>query len=131
MDGGSRTFRNWSRGVAWYFLGLARSLPHLRAAGVDVRELETEIRRMAVFVRKHQRSDGLWNCFLDDTATEPDSSGSAGIAAALALAARAGTLSAEDLAAAQFTKSALLARLTPDGFLTGVAQGNRGGERLQ
>jgi rhamnogalacturonyl hydrolase YesR len=131
MDGGNRMFRNWSRGVAWYFLGLVRSLSHLRAAGVDVRELEAEIRLTAAFVRRHQRSDGLWNCFLDDRGTAPDSSGSAGIAAALALAARAGTLSAEDLAAAQLAIPALIARLTPDGFLTGVTQGNRGGERLQ
>lgn len=128
---GPRTFRNWSRGVAWYILGLVRSLPHLRAAGLDVSEIEAEIRRTADFVRSHQLSDGLWNCFLGERATIPDSSGSAGVAAALALGVRSDVLGSEDLVAARRTLLVLTARLTPDGFLGGVAQGNRGGELLQ
>lgn len=130
-EGGARTFRNWSRGVAWYFLGLVRSLPHLRAAGIEGHEIEAEIRRIAAFVRQHQLDDGLWPCFLGERATAPDSSGSAGIAAALALGARAGVLRAGDMAAARRALAAIEARLTPDGFLVGVAQGNRGGESLQ
>jgi rhamnogalacturonyl hydrolase YesR len=98
---------------------------------VDVTEIETEIRRCAAFARQHQRPDGLWNCFVDDPESFPDTSGSAGIATALALGARAGVLTPDDLAAARRTIPALDARLTPDGFLGGVAQSNRGGEALQ
>lgn len=130
-DKGGRTFRNWARGVTWHFLGSVRALPHLRAAGVDVRELESEIRRTAEFVRRQQRPDGLWNCFIDDAAGVPDTSGSAGIATALALGARLGVLMNDDLGAARRTLAALETKLTPDGFLTGVAQSNRGGEALQ
>lgn len=130
-DRGQRTFRNWARGVAWHFLGLTRALPHLRTAGVPTGEIEAEIRRTAAFVRPLQRRDGLWNCFLDDPAVAPDTSGSAGIAAALALGAASGVLTKDDTAAARRTWAALESRLTPDGYLTGVAQSNRGGEALQ
>jgi len=130
-DQGRRTFRNWARGVTWHFLGLVRALPYLRQAGVEVGEIEAEIRRVAALARLHQRPDGLWNCFIDDRAGIPDASGSAGIATALALGARAGVLGADDLTAARKAIPALEAKLTPDGFLGGVAQGNRGGEELQ
>ena len=128
---GVRTFRNWARGVTWHFLGMVRAWPHLRAAGANTAELEAEIRRTGAWARRYQREDGLWNCFLDDPACPPDTAGSAGIAAALALGAGLQVLTGDDLAAARRTLPALEGKLTPDGFLTGVAQSNRGGEALQ
>ena len=68
---------------------------------------------------------------MDEREVRPDSSGSAGIAAALALGAKYGMLPAEARLSAQSTLNALLDHLTDDGFLTGVAQSNRDGERLQ
>ena len=81
---------------------------------------EAEVRTTAKFVRSLQRADGLWSCFLDVAATAPDTSGSAGIAAALARGARAGWLDEADHAVAARTWSALLGHLTPDGLLDNV-----------
>jgi rhamnogalacturonyl hydrolase YesR len=98
-DRDQRTFRNWARGVAWYFLGLVRATEALHAF-MDTAEFEVEVRTTAKFVRSLQRADGLWSCFLDAAATAPDTSGSAGIAAALARGARAGWLDEADHAVA-------------------------------
>lgn len=62
---------------------------------------------------------------------QPDNGGSAGIAAALALGVKAGLLSAAMREPAARAAQALSAALTPDGFLKGVAQVNKGGEALQ
>jgi rhamnogalacturonyl hydrolase YesR len=129
-DRDQRTFRNWARGVAWYFLGLVRATEALHAF-MDTAEFEAEVRTTAKFVRALQRADGLWSCFLDDVAAASDTSGSAGIAAALARGARAGWLDEADHALAARTWSALLGHLTPDGLLGGAAPANRGGESLQ
>lgn len=125
-----RHYRSWARGVAWYLLGLARSLVELRGL-VAVAELEDELREAADWVLKWQRADGLWGCFLDDGTMLPDTSGSAGIAAALALGARHGVLAEGAFEAGRRTWEGLQCHLTPDGFLAGAAQSNRGGEALQ
>jgi hypothetical protein len=56
---------------------------------------------------------GLWSCFIDEPELAPDTSGSAGIAAALRAA------------------EGLEPFISFDGLLSGVAQSNRGGEALQ
>jgi len=127
----TRTFRSWARGVAWYLLGLGRSLEHLEGL-TDTADLKTEFLAAATCALGYQRADGLWGNFLDDDATRYDTSGSAGIAAALARGANAGLLPADTFfPAATRCWNALPAHLTPDGFLDGVAQSNRGGEPLQ
>lgn len=93
-----------------------------------------DLRRLTDLALRTQRADGLWNCFLGDPATTPDTSGSAGLAAALALAlaARHGWIdSAPARATAAHTWPALLAHVSADGRLGGVAQANRGGAPLQ
>jgi lysophospholipase L1-like esterase len=127
---GVHTFRWWARGVAWYLLGLIRSLEHLRDL-CDIADLQAEVQVVAEQVLAWQRADGLWGCFLDDPASGCDTSGSAGIAAALARAAARGWLAPTAEAAARRTWQGLLAHLTPDGLLGGAAQSNRGGEALQ
>lgn len=129
-DRGERTFRNWARGVAWYFLGLVRGTAVLHAF-MDTTEFEAEVRATAAFVRRHQSADGLWACYLGESTLAADTSGSAGIAAALALGYRSGWLDDLDQAAAARTWAALCTHLTPDGLLRGAAPANRGGEALQ
>lgn len=129
-DANRRTFRGWSRGVAWHLLGVARSIVPLRRH-TDTSELEADLRRAAAWLLPLQRSDGLWPCFVEDAATPPDTSGSAGIAAALACGARNGVLARSSADAARRSLAAVQAHLTPDGLLDGVAQSNRGGEALQ
>lgn len=127
---GTRTGRNWARGVAWYALGLTRTLAVLGREG-GVEDLRTEARRVAKWAMRHQQPNGLWTCFLDEPETGAETSGSAGIAAALAIGAGSGLLPADARAAAVKAFAALHGHLTPDGFLAGVAQANKGGEALQ
>jgi len=130
MDNNERTFRGWSRGVTWHVLGVARSIEPLRKH-VDTSDLEIELRRAAAWLLPLQRPDGLWSCFVEDATTGPDTSGSAGIATALAHGVRLGILPPEAGEAARRALATLTTHLTPDGLLDGVAQSNRGGEALQ
>lgn len=127
--GGNRSFQNWARGVAWYSLGLVRTLSEYKG-DEDVSDLKSEVERFAKWVSGLQKESGLWNCFLHKD-VPPDTSGSAGIAAALAIAVRNGLLPEEYLKVSEKTFRGLEKFLTPDGFLTGVAQSNRGGQDLQ
>ncbi|MDF2921239.1 MAG: hypothetical protein K0R57_153 [Paenibacillaceae bacterium] len=139
-DGGAHTFRNWARAYAWYMLGLVRSLIELEGmaegtAGAEAGELAAlreEMSRIAAVAIGWQREDGLWPCFLDEPGVAPDTSGSAGIAAAIALAHRHGLpLPPDARASAERAERTLTRLLRPDGLLPGVAQSNRGGEALQ
>ena len=78
-----------------------------------------------------QRADGLWGICCDEPTLTPDTAGSAGIAAALALGAKHGFLASGARDTAEKTLSGLMPHLTSDGFLGGVAQVNKGGESLQ
>jgi unsaturated rhamnogalacturonyl hydrolase len=122
----SRTFRNWARAYSWYMLGLARVLPLVPDAA-----LEDEFRRIAGIAMRYQRDDGLWSVFLDEPHLKPDTSGAAGIATALARGAAANLLDISARSAAERTLAGLQPYLTIDGYLTGVAQSNKGGEALQ
>jgi rhamnogalacturonyl hydrolase YesR len=82
-------------------------------------------------VQGFQRDDGLWAAYVDDPGLAADTSGSAGIAAALALGARIGILPQAAAVAALRSLDGLQRHLTPDGFLGGATQANRGGEALQ
>jgi hypothetical protein len=135
LNGEGRTFRNWARAYAWYMLGLTRTWATLRASsfsalpGMDV--LWGEARRITSEALRFRQPDGLWTCFLDRPETGVDTSGSAGIAAAMAIGVRSGLLPEYLMAPARKAEEALAAYLTPDGLLSGVAQHNAGGEALQ
>lgn len=127
-------YHNWARAYAWYMLGLTRSLIHLRELHMEpalLLTLEEEIKRVAGLLLSCQASNGLWACYVDDEATGPDTSGSAGIAAALAEGVRHNILPESAKEASVKAFAGLQRYLTPDGLLAGVAQNNRGGEALQ
>ncbi len=126
----STRLRNWCRGACWYYLGLVRTIEALNDARA-VKAWLPEIRRVADFLRQHQRSDGLWGNFIHDRNSVADTSGSAGLAAALARAHAAGWLKDEARQAAQRTLAGLNGHLTPDGLLGGAAQSNKGGDAMQ
>ncbi len=125
-----RTYKLWSRGVAWYFLGLAKSLDILPNPPAD---LIVELQRTARYLIQFQTEEGLWRVFADDIQTAPETSGTAGIGAAMAIGVRRGWLGKEAGISAQKALNALYDRLTPDGFLTAVAHSNmkEGGEPFQ
>jgi unsaturated rhamnogalacturonyl hydrolase len=69
--------------------------------------------------------------FLDRPEFTPDTSGSAGIAAALAIGAQQGWLDATAKSAAARTLTGLKPHLTADGMLGGVSQANKSNDDLQ
>jgi Predicted unsaturated glucuronyl hydrolase involved in regulation of bacterial surface properties, and related proteins len=130
-EDGRVEFRDWIRAWTWYLLGLARVAPILAAAGVDV---APERERLAVLARaaaEHRAPDGLWHTFVRDASTPLETSGSAGIAAAWALGARAGLLDAGWRAQAASAADALIPLVGAEGALTGASQANKDGDRLQ
>jgi len=130
-DAGTVGYKDWARGIAWYMLGLERSLHELKDHAAETEDLRAEFKRCAEWIVTLQQPDGLWLCFASDPKTTVDTSGSAGIAAALAMGVRDGLLPATFLEHARKADTGIRKYLTPDGFLTGVAQSNKGGEGLQ
>ncbi|MBE7462655.1 MAG: glycoside hydrolase family 88 protein [Planctomycetes bacterium] len=129
---GNRGFRNWTRGICWYLLGLTRTLLAAREAGLELPEdLRAHLAERAEWIAVRQRTDGLWDNFLDEDGPPPDTSGSCGIAAALTLASKAGLIERAFRPLAQRTFAGASERLRPDGYLGGVAPNNKRGEEHQ
>jgi len=128
FNGEKQTHRNWARGLCWLLLGHVQTLRQQPEPSAKILE---QLEYLAAFAKGHQSEAGLWHCFVDEPEVLPDTSGSAGIAAAFALAAREGYLPQEYFQRAQLTHEALQTYLTPDGFLSGCSQSNKGGEELQ
>lgn len=123
---------NWSRGIAWYMLGHCRVLQIAGTqASAKAREATEELERMCRWVTSFQRDDGLWTCYAHLPETGPETSGTAGIAAALLLAHELGCAPKSVLAVADRAMKGLEQYISPDGFLHGVTQSNKGGEELQ
>ncbi|MFD2615440.1 glycoside hydrolase family 88 protein [Paenibacillus gansuensis] len=137
-EDGSRSFRNWSRAYAWYLLGLARTLRELQefsslpdADYNRIAALKSELARAAGVIMTYQSPAGLWPVYVDEPETGIETSGSAAIAAALAIGVQLGVLDDQAGLAALRTRNALTDYLTPDGILYGVAQNNKDDGRLQ
>jgi rhamnogalacturonyl hydrolase YesR len=129
-NAGKLTYRNWARGCCWYSLGLVRTLEAAAEKGVTLPDdLLEEVNDVLSWLLAQQRADGLWSNFIDEQAMMPDTSGSAGIAAAMTIAANAGmleeTLAHSCLQAANYTLDTVLHYVTADGHLTGVAPNNK------
>lgn len=128
---GNLTFRNWTRGICWSLLGLARTLETL-GADCDAGLAEFAQERAAWIIAR-QREDGLWDNFLDEAGQgfPPDSSGSSGIAATLLTLRKLGLVGDEALDSARRCWKGLGACLEPDGMLGSVAPNNKRGETEQ
>ncbi len=122
---GNWKMKNWARGITWYYLGLIRTIAEA-PEGMDTADLRAEAETVMDFVISHQLPDGLWRNFFDDPDQKIDTSGSAGIAAALALGAKHGILPEKAETAARKTLAGLEQHLTPDGLLTMGTPSNRG-----
>ena len=133
--GGAQAYRNWGRGVAWYLLGTVKTLAVLQQLhGADApgaEEVRDAFVSAAARVSSWASDAALWSSYLHRPETGVDTSASAGIAAALAWGTHLSLLPARYRRLCQASYQALLAYLTPDGFLTDVSQINRGGEALQ
>lgn len=135
-DGTVKEYPNWGRGVVWYVLGTIRTLKALepfvnQLNAYVVNELKARFNQTTERLLSVRSAQGYWHAFVGEPETGIDTSATAGIAAALALATRAGWLPSETLNRLAITQQALLTQVTPDGFLTGACQSNRGGIELQ
>jgi unsaturated rhamnogalacturonyl hydrolase len=127
---GELFFENWSRGVAWYLLGLAKTLVHLPESA-DKNLLKNSFQKAVEKVILYQQANGLWFNFFHKPETGLETSGTAGIAAALMFGFQHGLLNENAKNKAIKAQIGLLPYLTPDGYLTGTAQVNKGGDALQ
>ncbi len=125
-----RTYKLWSRGIAWYFLGLMRALDELEQPPADLIE---EAKQRAAALLPYQDEEGCWKVFADDPQTLAESSGTAGIASALAIGVRKGWFGSKEAEAARHAYEGLKRLLTPDGLIRNVSHSNKhaGGEEFQ
>ncbi len=128
--GGPISQADWARACGWFLLGVARTADVLRDPPPLIAATFAQVAQRALGL---QRDDGLWSVYLSEPATGSDTSGSAAIAAGLALGARLGLLPSAPAALPAATRAvkAIANHLAPDGMLGGSAQLNRGGEPLQ
>ena len=122
---GNLFFENWSRGVVWYLLGLAKTLAHLPDSA-EAQVLKQALQNAVDTVLTYQQPGGLWYCYMHQPETGLETSGTAGIAAALTYGVQKNLLPKTVLSAVSKARTGLAAYLTPDGYLTGTAQGNKG-----
>ncbi len=126
---GKTTYMNWARGAAWTLLGFARTISELKDEIKDDAIID-KFREGVDIAVSMQQSNGLWNCFMHENVL-PDTSGSAGISAAIMTGIDEGILDKSYRQVAEKCWNGLQNYITPDGFLKGVAQDNRGGVELQ
>jgi len=127
---GELYFENWGRGVAWYLLGIAKTLTHLPDSD-QKQTIQKSFQKSVEKVIAYQQPNGLWFNFFNKPETGLETSGTAGIAAALIYGFQNRLLSKSAKNAADKAQNGLLPFLTPDGFLIGTAQVNKGGDALQ
>lgn len=124
---------DWARAYGWFLLGVARTAETLGDCPAEVAAIFDEVVRRVLSCQRH---DGLWSVYLGEEPTGSDTSGSAAIAAGLALGAKLGLIAKAETErtareAARHALAGFVPHLAADGMLGGVAQLNRGGEPLQ
>lgn len=133
--GGKKGFRNWGRGVVWYLLGTIKTVGLLHQKGLlkqdEMADVVADFQQAVAMVTKWQDQRGFYYAYLDRRETGIDVSATAGIAAAIAWGIKYGHLDKRLLPTLKQTQKNLLEFVTPDGFVTGITQINRGGEVLQ
>ena len=127
---GRYTYQNWARGAAWNLLGFARTISELKDVRQDD-EVNAKFQEGVKLAVSMQRTDGLWSCFMHRHEILPDTGGSAGIAAAILTGIELGLVPDSYRVHAEKCWDELQNYISPDGFLRGVAQDNRAGEKLQ
>ncbi|WP_373495841.1 glycoside hydrolase family 88 protein [Aquiflexum sp.] len=130
-----KAYRNWGRGVAWYLLGIVKTLREFENADFGdldgLEEIRKDFVKQAGFVLGLQNEKGLFYSYIDIPETGVDTSATAGIAASFAWGFRMGILAEEFASAASLAYQGVQEYISEDGFLRSVSQINRGGEELQ
>lgn len=135
IKSGKKQFTNWGRGVAWYLLGMSKTLVSLQKMGMENDflwlQMKREFARSVKWSMQFRNPDGLWFCYLDKSQTLVDTSASSGIAASIAHGSAHGLLETDYRKELDTSYQSILRYITPDGFLGYSSQINRGGEELQ
>jgi unsaturated rhamnogalacturonyl hydrolase len=132
LEKGELFFENWGRGVAWYLLGLVKTLVHLPESA-DKEAIKVSLKKAVEKVIAYQQENGLWYTFFHQPETGFETSGTAGITAALMYGFEHNLLGENAKNAALKAQNGLSSYFTPDGFLAGTTQVNKpqGGGTLQ
>jgi rhamnogalacturonyl hydrolase YesR len=133
INDGNPIYYNWARGVAWYLLGLVKSLQLIPQEHPQFSVLHKEFIRAVNVIIEYRDKNGMFYAFLGDKETLPDTSGTAGILAALAFGIKNKLLPNEHYEKILKSSFNYLINnyLTPDGYMRGSTQINNGGEILQ
>ena len=117
----------WSRGNGWVMAAFVRVLEELPADDPHRAVYEADYRDMCKALLERQRSDGTWNCSLDDPADfgGPEATGTSLFTYGLAWGLRTGRLQGEEYLTAVTRAWNGLNRICihPDGFI-GFSQGS-------
>jgi hypothetical protein len=130
FDRSRRWMLNWARGIAWLLLGTVRVCQELPTRHPARPRLIAHLQQVWPLLEAQQQATGLWSVFTHLPTSGAETSGSAGLATALALAAREGWLPDQAWQAAQRCHLALSGYLEADGSLHGVSQHNPAGEEV-
>jgi len=108
----------WARGNSWAALTMAKALEIVPVTHPSYMVIEGSLRdQLSALVRLQDEASGLWHTVLDDPASPLETSGSAGIAAALVTRGRLYNKYV------QKAMEGVLSRIAEDGTVTGVSAG--------
>ncbi len=109
---------HWARGNSWAALTMTRALDIVPVDLPNFMVIEGSLRdQLSALARLQDESSGLWHTILDDPTSPLETSGSAGIAAALLSKGRLYNK------ITQRSIDGILARIAEDGTVTGVSAG--------
>lgn len=113
----------WTRGNAWIVLATPMILAEIDALVPTPPGLVGAYQRMVDALLRFQAANGLWHTVMDRPEQYQESSGSAGIACGILKSIRYGLLTPSYRPAAEKALHGLLAKIAPDGEVTGVSGG--------
>ncbi|PYI55596.1 glycoside hydrolase family 88/105 protein [Paenibacillus flagellatus] len=108
---------HWARGNSWAALTMARALELVPVTHPSFMLIDGSLRDQLSALVRLQHESGLWHTIVDDPSSPLETSGSAGIAAALLSRGRLYNKYA------QRSIDGILARIAADGTVTGVSAG--------
>ena len=113
----------WTRANAWVTLATPMILDEAQGWIAVNGEIEERYAALLRGLKSYQADDGLWPTVMDRPAFYPEASGSAGIAAGFAMAAKRGWADASYAAAAARTLEAIRGRIGDEGEVRNVSTG--------
>ena len=121
----------WARGNAWVAMAIPELFRIAPPQGALARYLAEVLRTQVAALAALQRGDGMFHTLLDDPASPPEASATAGIGYGVLAGLREGLLPEAARAVATRARGAVLSRIGPDGILAEVSDGTAMGHDLE